>query len=170
MSRLRDAAAGAVWAFAVWLLLTWTATAEQLIFGAAVALVVGAALAPLGAVVPPWRLLSPRRLVPTLRLLIGSAGRILVANLGLARLIWSPRSRLHTGMLVVPTQARTDGELAAVGLITSLIVDNQLVDLDRSADELQYHAVDVAAVEARGRYESVNGPTERVVRKISRGR
>lgn len=170
VTRVRDAVACAVWAYAVWLLLTWTATAEQLLFGAAVAVVVGIALAPLGPVVPPWRLLSPRRLVPTVRLLLASAWHILVANVALARRIWSPRSRLHTGMIVVPTVARSDGELAAVGLITSLIVDNQLVDLDRSARQLQYHTIDVPSVEAGGRYESVNGPTERTVCEIARER
>jgi multicomponent Na+:H+ antiporter subunit E len=169
MSRLKDVAAGAIWAYAVWLLLTWTATAEQLVFGAVVAVVVAITLAPLGPVVPPWRLLSPRRLVPTVALLVGSAWRIVIANVALARRIWSPLSKLRTGMLVLPTRATSDGELAAVGLITSLIVDNQLVDLDRSEHELQYHATDVPAVEAGGRYDKVNGPTERQVRKIARG-
>lgn len=166
-TRVRNVAAYATWAYAVWLLLTWTATAEQLLFGAGVAVVVGVALAPLGPAVGPWRLLSPRRLVPTLRLVAGAARQILVANVAVARRIWSPRSRLRTGMLVVPTDMRTDGELAAVGLITSLIVDNQLVDLDRSAHRLQYHAIDVPSVEAGGRYARMNGPTERYVRRIA---
>jgi multicomponent Na+:H+ antiporter subunit E len=38
------------WAFGVWVLLTWTLTAEQLLFGAVAAAVVALALAPLG----PW--------------------------------------------------------------------------------------------------------------------
>jgi hypothetical protein len=33
-------------------------------------------------------------------------------------------------MVVTPTAERSDGWLAAVGLLTSVIVDNQLVDLD----------------------------------------
>lgn len=169
-ARARDYAAYATWSFGVWLLLTWTATAEQLVFGAVVAIIVAVALAPLGPVVPPWRVLSPPRLLSIVRLALGSAWQIVVANFVIARRIWAPRSRLRTGMIVVPTDARTDGEVAAVGLITSLIVDNQLVDLDRSKRELQYHAIDVPSAEAGGRYARVNGPTERRVRRIVRGR
>jgi multicomponent Na+:H+ antiporter subunit E len=79
-----------------------------------------------------------------LALLSATAVREVVrANIGLARRIWSPRLRLASGMVIVPTDAQTDGELAAVGLLTSLVVDNQLVDLDRSRHALQYHAVEV---------------------------
>ena len=41
------------WAFGVWVLLTWTLTAEQLLIGAVVALAVAVALAPLGEVAGP---------------------------------------------------------------------------------------------------------------------
>jgi multicomponent Na+:H+ antiporter subunit E len=170
VSRIRDAVACAMWAYAIWILLTWTATAEQLIFGAAVALIVGCALAPLGPVAAPWRVLAPKRVVAWLRLLIGSAGRIVVANFALARRIWGPRSRLRTGMVIVPTESRSDGAIAAVGLVTSLIVDNQVVDLDRSSARLQYHAVDVPSDDVAERYEQVIGPTERRVLEIAEER
>jgi multicomponent Na+:H+ antiporter subunit E len=168
--RILDAVACSMWAYAVWILLTWTATAEQLIFGAAVAVIVGAALAPLGPVITPWRAFAPTRVFAWLRLLIGSAGQIFVANFKLARRIWGPRSRLRTGMIVVPTQARSDGAVAAVGLVSSLIVDNQLVDLDRSEARLQYHAVEVPPDDVQERYKRVNGPTERRVLDITQDR
>ncbi|GAA1971711.1 hypothetical protein [Catenulispora subtropica] len=50
----------ACWAMGVWVLLTWTRTAEQLVVGAVVSVAVAAALAPLGPVAGPWRLLDPR--------------------------------------------------------------------------------------------------------------
>jgi multicomponent Na+:H+ antiporter subunit E len=162
--------APATWAYAVWLLLTWTATAEQLLFGAVISVAVGAAMLPLGPVPPPWQAVRPRRLRQVAALGGGSAVRIVRANLSLAARIWSPRRPLRSGMIIVPTRARTDGELAAVGLLTSLIVDNQLVDLDRSADELQYHAVAVPSGTVTERAEAVNAPTERRVIRIARGR
>ena len=67
----------------------------------------------------------------------------MVANLRLSRLIWDPRLPLRSGMIVVPTRERSAGGLTAVGLITSVIVDNQLVDVARSQGQLQYHAVEV---------------------------
>jgi multicomponent Na+:H+ antiporter subunit E len=159
-----------VWAYAVWLLLTWTATAEQLIFGAVTSTAIGAAMLALGPVPAPWRVFGRRRLRELAALACGSAVRIVRANLSLAVRIWSPQRPLRSGMIIVPTSAQTDGELAAVGLITSLIVDNQLVDLDRSAHELQYHAVAVPGGGAGKRAEAVNAPTERRVIRIGRGR
>lgn len=157
------------WAYGVWLLLTWTATAEQLVTGALIAFIVGSALAPLGTLAP-WTALAPRRLVASAVLLGDSLVRIVRANLSLARRIWSPHRPLRSGMIILPTAAHTDGEIAAIGLITSMIVDNQIVDLDRSTAELQYHAVDVPEGEPAERRERVTGPTERHVLRIARSR
>ena len=156
------------WAYLVWVLLTWTLTVENELFGAGFALAVAVVLAPLGEVAGPWRLLTPRRLGATAVLLASAAGRIVLANLKLSRLIWDPRLRhrdgpLRSGMTIVPTQARSDGQLAAVGVITSLIVDNQIADLDRSRAELQYHAVEVPAGGPERKRQAINGPVEKLL-------
>ncbi len=153
------------WAYAAWVLLTWTRTAEQLLFGAGVAAVVAVALAPLGEVAGPWQLLTPRRLAAIAALLALTSYRIVAANLRLSRLIWDPRlrERLRTGMVVVPTTQNSAGGLTAVGLITSVIVDNQLVDLDPSRGELQYHAVEVPGGDPEQAREKINGPVERLL-------
>jgi multicomponent Na+:H+ antiporter subunit E len=62
--------------------------------------------------------------------------------------------------VIAPTRERTDGGLAAVGVISSLIVDNQIVDLDARAHELQYHAVAVPDGGAEKVRQKVNGPVE----------
>jgi multicomponent Na+:H+ antiporter subunit E len=164
----RRAFALAIWTYAVWLLLTWTATAEQLSVGALVSMAIGCALAGCGPVASPWRALAPPRSARALILLGDSLVRIVRANVSLARRIWSPKRPLRSGMIIVGTDARTDGELAATGLITSLIVDNQIADLDRSAAQLQYHAVDVPPGDPEQRRERVTGPTERQVLRIAR--
>ena len=156
------------WAFAVWVLLTWTLTAEQLIFGAVVAAMVALALTPLGNVAGPWRLLRPRAFAGGIWLVIAAAGRVLVANLRLSRRIWDPRRPLSSGMVITPTRERPDWGLTAVGLISSLIVDNQLVDLDRRAHELQYHAVAVPEGGPEHVREQVNGPIEDLLKPFRR--
>lgn len=158
----------AIWAYAAWLLLTWTVTAEQLTFGAILAILIGVALAPLGDVAAPWSVLDPRRLVALLRLTVESAVRVVRANISLSRRIWSPSRPLASGMVVVPTRMREDGELAAVGVITSLIVDNQIVDLDRRKHALQYHAVQVPEGSGKQKAESVNAPVERMLGPVVR--
>jgi multicomponent Na+:H+ antiporter subunit E len=137
----------ATWAMLAWILLTWTTSVQVLVFGAVVAVLCAVALAPLGPYARPWRLLRPRRAWRAVALLATCLGRIVVANIGLARRIWDPRLPLRTGMLVIRTAARTPGGLAAVGLTSSLIVDNQLVDI--AGQRLQYHAIDVEPTDPR---------------------
>jgi multicomponent Na+:H+ antiporter subunit E len=158
----------AVWAFATWLLLTWTVTAEQLVTGALAAIAVGVALCPLGDVIAPWRLLDPRRLRVLLELIAVSAGRIVRANLSLARRIWTPSLPLASGMVIVPTALRDEQGAGAAGLITSLIVDTQVVDVDLQHGEVQYHVVSVPPGSKREQAEAINAPTERLVSRLTR--
>lgn len=162
------------WAYAAWVLLTWTRTAEQLLVGAGIALAVAVALAPLGSVAGPWALLTPRRLAAAGQLAALAAVRIVAANLELSRLIWHPRlrRRLHSGMIVVPTTQHSAAGLTTVGLVTSLIVDNQLADLDPSRARLQYHAVQVPPGGPEQARQHVNGPVEAILGRFAprRGR
>ena len=160
-----------LWTFAVWILLTWTPlTLEQEAVGAGFSVLVAAAVAPYGAVAPLWRLLGPRRLLAVVRLVVEALVRIVVANLKLARRIWTPRRPLSSGMVIVPTECSSDGALCAVALISSLIVDNQIVDLDRERMELQYHAVAVPPGGPAARRAAINGPVERLIRPLFGGR
>jgi multicomponent Na+:H+ antiporter subunit E len=115
----------------------------------------------MGPVAAPWLMLQPRRFLAGARLLLDSLVRIGYANVLLAVRIWRPSRPLRSGMVVVPTRMGGDAELGALGLITSLIVDNQVVDVDRSRRELQLHAISVPqppTVEAKRRAIE---PTER---------
>ena len=166
------ARAGAIfcWAFLVWVLLTWTLTAEQLLFGAGVAAAVAIALAPLGNAVGPWLLLDPRRLAGAIWLLAVTAGRIARSNVRLAGRIWNPRRPLTSGMVIAATRERGAGGLTAVGLMTSVVVDNQLADLDPSRGQLQYHAVAVPDGGPDEVARGINVPAERLLRLLRPGR
>lgn len=148
------------WGYLVWVLLTWTRTVEQQVYGVCIAAAVAVALAPLGEVAGPWRLLRPRALAGGAWLLIAAAGRVLLANLRLGRRIWDPRRPLASGMVITPTRERQDWGFAAVGVISSLIVDNQITDLDVRRHELQYHAVAVPRGGQKKAYQEINGPVE----------
>ncbi len=159
-ARFATVVALSAWGFGAWVILTWTLTAEQLAFGVAISVGVAVALAPLGPARGPWWLLHPRRLPAAVWLIFVTAYRVVVANVKLSARIWSPRRPLSSGMIVVATHERSDGELAAVGLISSLIVDNQIVDLDRRSRHLQFHAVAVPEGDRRAARAKVNGPVE----------
>lgn len=144
---LRRAARLWVWTFTAWLLLTWTATVEQFTVGAAACVAVSLALAPLADVARPWVLLHPRRLAALASIGFRAMVRTVRANIDLARRIWSPARPLRSGMIVVPTVLEQPGEIAADGIISSLIVDHQLVDLDLRHREQLYHAIWVHTTE-----------------------
>lgn len=129
------------WAFLIWVLITWTMTTEQLAVGVVIAALVALLAAPLGPVPGPWRLLEPRRLGRLIGLGAFCIVRIVQANCVLAWRIWSPRLPIRPGMLVIPTEMATPGGMTAVGILSSVIVDNQLVDLDAAGHQLQYHAI-----------------------------
>ena len=158
-----------IWACGVWLLLTWTVTFEQLVTGGLVSLAVALALCPFGEVAAPWRLLDPRVLFAVLRLVFVSLVHIVRANVELVYRIWAPSRPLRSGMFIVPTTMRNDAGLGGTGLITSLIVDNQIIDIDRQRNELQYHAVAVPEGDRAERAKSVNAPVERLLAPIVRG-
>ena len=134
---------------------------EGALYGLAVSIAVALILSPLGPVARPWRILRPRRLGRLAAIAVISVARILWANLVLARRVWSPSLPVRTGMLVVPTDLRTDGGVTAIGLLGSIIVDNQLVDLEPG--RLQYHAVWVASEDPIEARERINGRLERLM-------
>jgi multicomponent Na+:H+ antiporter subunit E len=165
-NRLAAAVSLFLWGYSAWLLLTWTVQAEQLVCGALAAAAMTAILLPLmDGVVRPWALLHPRRAAAVARLIPVCAARIVLANLRLARRIWTPHRPLAPGMVVVPTALDSAAGLAGVGLLSSLIVDNQLVDLDRDQHQLQYHAVSVPPP-GKNRAEIVTGGIERLLRPM----
>lgn len=150
-----------MWSGMAWALLTWKATVEQVAYGVAVSIAVSVALLPLGPVARPWRLVRPSRLVRLAVLAATSLGRILWANVVLARRVWSPSRPIRSGMLVVPCDLRSDGALTTLGLLGSIIVDNQLVDLEPG--RLQYHAIWVASEDPDEARERINGRLERLL-------
>jgi multicomponent Na+:H+ antiporter subunit E len=162
--RWRRVLALAPWAGATWVLLSWTATVEQAVCGAVAALLASALLAPLGPVARPWKLADPRRLARVVALAATSLIRIVSANVELARRVWSPSLPIRTGMLVIPTDMRSDGAVFTVGILGSVIVDHQLVDLEPG--RLQYHALWVASEDPEEARERINGPVERLIRPL----
>jgi multicomponent Na+:H+ antiporter subunit E len=152
-----------VWAYLAWILLTWTRTAEQLGFGAGLAAVVATACLPLGPVARPWLLADPRRLFRLSRLVGYVVVQIVRANISLSRRIWTPSRPLRPGMIVIPTAMTTEGGLTAVGVLSSLIVDNQLIDVDRQRHLLQYHAVWTTSTDPESNRARITGHLEKLL-------
>lgn len=158
-----------LWAYLAWIVLTWTEATEDVVFGAVAAAVVAVLLMPLGEAARPWRLLVPGRLVLAGRTAARVMTGMVKANISLSRRIWSRKPPLRPGMVVVPTRMRSDGGLTAVGLLTSLVVDNQVVDVDRGHHQLQYHGVwfETDAPAVNGAH--VNGPLEELLSNLEAG-
>ena len=160
----RELVALALWSGGAWALFTWQATVELMAYGAVVAVAVAVILSPLGPVARPWRLLRPGRLGRVAAVVVTSTARIVWANVVMAFRVWSPSRPIRTGMLVVPTDLRSEGGLTTLGLLGSIIVDHQLVDLDDG--RLQYHAVWVVSEDPEEARERINGRLERLIQPL----
>jgi multicomponent Na+:H+ antiporter subunit E len=124
-------------------------------------------ISPLGPAARPWLVLDPRRLGRLILLAGICLVRIVRANVMLARRVWSPSLPLRSGMLVFPTRMKSDGALTAVALVSSVIVDNQLVDVEPG--RVQYHAIWVEATDPEEAYEAINGSLERLLQPLDPG-
>lgn len=132
-----------------------------MLYGTAVSILAAVVISPLGAAARPWLLLDVRRLGRLVALVATSLVRIVRANVSLARRVWSPSLPLRSGMVVFPTRAKSDGAVTAVALVSSVIVDNQIVDLEPG--RFQYHAVWLDSTDPADVYETINGPLERLI-------
>ncbi len=161
------------WIFALWVIFTWTAAVEQLVWGTAVALLLAGPLAGTGRVARPWKALAPRRMWAASRLLAVYLARMTKANLGLARRIWTPRLPLRSGMVLVADPTTTDGSLTWLALMTSTIVDNQLVDVDDASPpghrRLQYHGVWIPTFDPDANAARIEGSIPRWLELIATG-
>jgi multicomponent Na+:H+ antiporter subunit E len=125
------------------------------------------AISPLGPAARPWLLADLRRLGRLVALAALCLVRIVRANVVLARRVWSPSLPLRSGMLVFRTDMKSDGALTAVSLVSSVIVDNQLVDL--APGRVQYHAIWIGSTDPEDAYEAINGPLERLLQPLDPG-
>ena len=138
-----------------------------MVYGAVASVVAAIGISPLGAAARQWLLLAVRRLGRLVALVATSLVRIVGANIQLARRVWSPSLPLRSGMLVFPTKLKSDGALTAVAVVSSVIVDNQLVDLEPG--RVQYHAIWVDSTDPEEAYEAINGPVERLLQPLDPG-
>jgi multicomponent Na+:H+ antiporter subunit E len=138
------------------------------LYGAAASVFAAVAISPLGRAARPWLLLDVRRLGRLVALAASCLVRIVGANVALARRVWSPSLPLRSGMVVFPTEMKSDGAVCGVALVSSVIVDNQLVDIEPG--RFQYHAIWIDSTDTDDVYEAINGPLERLVKPLDPGR
>jgi multicomponent Na+:H+ antiporter subunit E len=117
-------------------------------------------------VVPPWRVLAPRRLTALARLVGRTLWHVSGANVDLARRIWTPSLPITPGVVIVPTRMTGDAGLTTMGVLTSLVVDNQVIDLNPSASTALFHCIEVPGDTVDERRAAINGPTEQAIARV----
>lgn len=138
-----------------------------MLYGAVVSVLAALVISPLGPAARPWLLVDLRRVGRFVALAGTCLVRIVRANIVLARRVWSPSLPLRSGMLVFPTKMKSDGAVTAVALVSSVIVDNQIVDLEPG--RVQYHAIWVESTDPDEAYEAINGSLERLLQPLDPG-
>lgn len=141
VDRATNLGAAFCWVLLVWLLLTWSTAPDQVLTGVVVALIASRPLAALGPVSRPWVLLRPASILAGARLVVRYLPSMALANARLARRVWSRTIPLRSGMVVVADPTTTAGARTALAVMTSTVVDYQLVAIDDDRRRLKYHGV-----------------------------
>lgn len=122
----------------MWLLLTQSFSAGQVLLGLAVALLATRATAALRPEVSKIR--SPRAVV---RLAAAVAADIARSNLAVARIVLSPRRRHVSGFVRLPLELRDRHGLAVLAIIITATPGTAWVDYDRKRGSLLIHVLDL---------------------------
>lgn len=141
--------------FLMWVLLTQSFSAGQLLLGAVVALLASETM----------RALRPKPFkMRSVRAMLHLAGIVLVdilrSNLAVARIVlFSPRERV-SGFVSLPLDLRDPHGLTALALIITATPGTMWVQLDRARDSLLVHVLDMVDEDAwirliKGRYEAL---------------
>lgn len=140
--------------FVAWLLLGGTLALSQPVAGIALAF----GLAALHRLLGPHA--GPRRIRPVAiaRLVVLVAWDIVLSNLAVARIVFSPARERRAGFLEIPLDTRHGGALAALAVIVTATPGTSWAGYDAAGSVLTLHVLDLrdeaAAIgEFKARYE-----------------
>jgi multicomponent K+:H+ antiporter subunit E len=124
--------------FVMWLLLTQTFSAGQVLLGLGVAVLATRATAALKPEMSAVR--SPRAIA---RLAAAVVADVIRSNLAVASIVLSPRRRHQSGFVRLPLELRDRNGLALLAIIITATPGTAWVDFDRKRGSLLIHVLDL---------------------------
>jgi len=156
--------------FAFWILLTWSFTAQELIAGAVVSLLVALFAARFFIHENAGWLANPAKFFACLGFwLFTFPAELIKANVNMAKICFGGCKDINPGIVKVPTGMKSDYGLAAVSNSITLTPGTITMETAEDADGqnwLYVHWIDVAETDPEKAGEAIKGTLEKGLRRV----
>jgi multicomponent Na+:H+ antiporter subunit E len=130
--------------FLLWVLLTWSFVAVDLLWGGIVSFSVALVSQRFSTfeLSADW-MRSPRRWLALLRLFLEFSRQLIIQNITLSIRVFRPKIPIKPGIVAVPTRLRGDAALTLLGSLTSLTPDTVTMEIEKERGMVYLHWIDV---------------------------
>lgn len=151
--------------FLTWLVLTGSLYPVDLLWGLLMSLVVAQTSYRFVAFnVPRW-LFEPRRWLYFLDVLVELTRQMIIQNVRLSILVFTPGMSIRPGIVVVPTTIKDEAELTILGSLMSLTPDTVTMDVDTRRGLIYVHWINVETTDPEEARELISaGLEDKIIR------
>ncbi len=155
--------------YLLWIALTWSIDAKELIVGAVISLVVACLTARIFIHTSPFYLYNPIRLCKFIYYgLVVLMGEIIKANWAMAKRVFDPKLPTNPGFIRIPTES--DSEYGLAFLCNAITLTPGTISVDAAECEGQeyiyVHWIDVETTDREKAGEIIKGRLEKWIRRI----
>ena len=163
------AAATFIVCYALWVLLTWSFTAQELVVGAILSCGVALFASRFFIHEKATWLLNPARVISALGFWCGTfVGELVKANVNMAKICFGGCKKINPGIVKIPTAMKSDYGIAAVSNSITLTPGTITMEVAEKDDQnyLYVHWIDVAETDPEKAGEAIKGTLEKGLRRV----
>ena len=171
MQKTKFSAVAVTWlvCFAFWILLTWSFTAQELIIGAVVSLIVALFSARFFIHEKPFWFFNPAHLFGAIGFWCGTfVVEMVKANVDMAKRCFGGCKNIQPGIVKIPVGLKSDYGQAALADAITLTPGTITLDIAEQGDQTWYyiHWIDVTTEDPEEAGEAIKGRLERGLRRV----
>ena len=171
MQKTKFSAVAVTWlvCFAFWILLTWSFTAQELIIGAVVSLIVALFSARFFIHENPFWFFNPAHLFGAIGFWCGTfVVEMVKANVDMAKRCFGGCKNIQPGIVKIPVGLKSDYGQAALADAITLTPGTITLDIAEQGDQTWYyiHWIDVTTEDPEEAGEAIKGRLERGLRRV----
>ena len=171
MQKTKFSAVAVTWlvCFAFWILLTWSFTAQELITGAVVSLIVALFSARFFIHENPFWFFNPAHLFGAIGFWCGTfVVEMVKANVDMAKRCFGGCKNIQPGIVKIPVGLKSDYGQAALADAITLTPGTITLDIAEQGDQTWYyiHWIDVTTEDPEEAGEAIKGRLERGLRRV----
>jgi multicomponent Na+:H+ antiporter subunit E len=136
--------------FLTWMVLTGSLVPFDMLWGLVVSIIIARFSYRLVAFELPRWIVSPRRWLYFLHVLVEFVRQLVVQNVSLSLRVLRPDMSIRPGIVAVPIKLRGDVNLTVLGSLMSLTPDTVTIDIDQTEGLVYVHWIDVKTTDRDG--------------------